>query len=118
MCRNSHDSSCTVTHHYIVGYIYRYLLACNGINSGKTFDLHACLILYKLSSLELALFCALCLIVVKSLYICDRIAVFLNDRVLRSNYHKGYAIESIRTCGIDPELFVLFLDLEVNKRTC
>ena len=38
--------------------------------------------------------------------------------MLRSDYHECYAIESVRTCGINSELLVLLFYLKVYERTC
>ncbi len=118
MCRYCHDSTCTVTHHYIVGYVDRYLFAGHRIYCCKSFDLDSCLVLYKLCPLELALLCTFSLVIVKCLYVCYGITVLLDDRMLRSNDHEGYTIECVRTCGVYPQLLILLLYPEVHECTC
>ena len=53
MCRNSHDSTCTIAHKYIVRYPDWNFLAINRINCLKSVNLYTCLILRKLCSLEI-----------------------------------------------------------------
>ena len=62
MSRNRHYSARAVSHHYIVGNVYRNFLAGNGVYAGKTIYLYARLVLDKLCPFELALFAALCLV--------------------------------------------------------
>ena len=58
----------------------------NGIYSRQTVDLHACLVLDKLCALELALFGALRLVCVQSVYIGNIGAVLLDNGVLKEAY--------------------------------
>ncbi len=36
--------------------------------------------------------------------------------MLGSDYHKGYAVKGIGTCGVDAELLAVFLNGKVHKR--
>ena len=118
MCGNCHDSTCAVAHHYIVGYVDRYLLACDGVDGCQSLDLHACLVLDKLCSLELALLCTLCLVIVQCCDISDAVAVLLDNGVLGCDYHESNTVECVGTGGVDAELLVLLLYLEINECAC
>ena len=120
--RNSHDSSCSIAHHYIVRDKYRDLLSCNRIYSLKTCNLYAGLILYKLSSLELCLLGSVLSILQDLIPVCNLVLVLIKGRMLRSNNHEGYSVKGIASCGIDLKLIenssIAFIrKLEVNECT-
>ena len=118
MCRHSHDRTSAIAHHNIVRNINRDLLAGDGVDAGETFDLHAGLVLDQLCPLELALLGAFCLVRIQVSNVGDAVTILLDDRMLRRNDHEGHAVQGIRACGIDAQLFVcVFLDGEVDKRT-
>ena len=118
VCRHCHNGTGTITHHNIVGNVDRNLLAGNRIDAGQSIDLDTSLILYQLRPFKLALFRTFRFVCVQFCNIGNAVAVLLNDRVLRSNHHKGDTVQGIRTGGIDPQLFVcMFLDSKVDKCT-
>ena len=115
MRRNGHDRAGTVAHHNIVRDIDRDLLAGQRIDGSQAFDLDTGLILDELCTLKLGFLRAFRLIGIECVDIRDRIAVFLDHRMLRCHDHEGDAVEGIRARGIDAELFILLLDLEVYE---
>ena len=118
MCRNCHDSACTVAHHNVVRDINGDLLAVYGVNCCKALDANACLILNKLSTLEFCLLCAFCSVSLNLIHIGNGCCVLIEDGMLGSNNHKCYAEECIGTGCIYGELFVSFLNGEVYESTC
>ena len=116
--RNRHYSARAVSHHYIVGNVYRDLLAGNRVYAGKTVYLDTRLVLDKLCPFKFALLAALRLVSVKVGNVLYRIPVLLDYRVFGSDNHECYAVECIGTGRVDAELLAVFLDREVDKSTC
>ena len=116
--RNRHYSARAVSHHYIVGNVYRNFLAGNGVYAGKTVYLYARLVLDKLCSFKLALFTALRLVSVKVGNVLYRIPVLFYYGMLGSDNHKCYAVERVGTGRVDAELLAVFLDGEVYESAC
>ena len=103
VCRNCHNCAGTVAHHYVVRNVNRNFPAVYGVYRGKTVNSDARLILDELSALELCLLCALlcgndsiasAIAVILSLYLIDY-------RMLRSDYHKCNAEQSIAAGRVD-----------------
>ena len=115
MCRHSHDRAGAVAHHDIVGNVDRDLLAVQRVDAGQAVDLHTGLVLDQLRALELSLFRTLRLVCIQLRDVSDLIAVLFNQRMLRRHDHESHAVERIRAGGINPELFILLLDLEIDK---
>ena len=116
--RNRHYSARAVSHHYIVGNVYRNFLAGNGVYTGKTVYLYARLVLDKLCSFKFALLTAFSLVSVKIGNVLYRIPVLLDYRVFGSNNHECYAVERVGTGRVDAELLAVFLDGEVYESAC
>ncbi|CDB77350.1 uncharacterized protein BN552_02139 [Blautia sp. CAG:237] len=117
MSRYCHDRTCTITHHYIVCNVDRDLLAVYRVDSLKSLDTHTCLVLDKLSSLELCLLGTFITVCSDLVHVCDFVFVFVDDRMLRCDYHESNTKQSIRSGCINLKLLVDSVDVEVYKST-
>ena len=118
MSRNRHYSARAVSHHYIVGNVYRNFLAGNGVYACKTVYLDTRLVLDKLCSFEFALLAALRLVSVKVGNVLYGISILFYYGMLGSDNHKGNAVERVGTGRVDAELLAVFLDGEVDESAC
>ena len=117
MSRYCHDSTCTISHHYIVSNVDWNFLTVNRVDSLKSLDSHTCFIFYKLSSLELCFLCTLITICSDLIHVCDFICIFVNDRMFRCDYHECYTKQSIRSGCIDFKFLIDSVNIEVNEST-
>ena len=115
--RYCHDSTCTISHHYIVSNVDRDFLTVNRVDSLKSLDSHTCFIFYKLSSLKLCFLCTLITICSDLIHVCDFICIFVNDRMFRCDYHECYTKQSIRSGCIDFKFLIDSVNIEVNEST-
>ena len=115
--RYSHDCTRAVTHHDIVCYEQRDLLAVDRIDCLETFDADTCLVLYKVDALELALLLALIAVSLDCIHVRDLIGICIDERMLRCNDHKGDAEKRIRSGRVDTEFFIHTVNREVHKCT-
>ena len=117
MCRHCHDRTCTITHHYIVCNVDRDFLAVYRIDALKTLDAYTCLVFDKLSSLELCLLGTLITVCCDLIHVCDFVFVFIDDRMLRCDYHEGNTEQGIRSGCIDLQFLIDSVDVKVYKST-
>jgi len=114
--RHSHYCARAVAHHYVVGNINRYFPAVYGVYRGKAVNSDARLILDELSALKLCLFTAFCAVIDYRIHIADFILILVDYRVLRSNYHKCNAEESVGPSCVYPKLFGNIFKREIDER--
>ena len=117
MCGNSHDSTGTVSHHYIIGDEYRYLLAAYRIDRADTVKTYTCLVLHKLCTLKLCLLGTFFTILCNLIKVCKPVFVFVDKRMLGSYYHKRHTKQRIASCRIYLELLIYILEFKINERT-
>ena len=118
MCRYCHNSSGTISHHYIVCNVNRDLLAVYRVYALKTLDAYTSFFFYKLGSLELCLLGALFTICLDLIHVCDAVSIFVDQRMLRCDNHKGYTEQGIRSGGINLKCLINSVNCEVHESTC
>ena len=117
VCRYCHDSSGTITHHYIVCNEDRDLLAVDRIDCLQALNLHTGLVFYQLGTLKLGLLRTLSTICLDSVHIGNTVCVFVNERMLRSHNHERHTEQGIRSGGIDLQLLIDAVYLEIYECT-
>ena len=117
MSRYCHDRTSTISHHNVVSNEDRNLLAVHRVDTHKTFDLHTCLILDKLCTLELGLLLAFRTVCLDGIHICNLVSIFIDQRMLRCDNHESYTEQCIWSCCINLKLLICSIDIEVYKCT-
>ncbi len=117
MGRHRHNGPRPVGHEHIVGNPDGNLLPVHRIGGGEAVNLHACLVLCQLRTLEVGFFRRLLPVSHKGVIVFNLVFVSLNQRMLRGNYHIGGAEKRIRPGGVDTELLLLPCEGEIHFRT-
>ena len=117
MSRYRHDGACTISHHYIICNIDRDFLSVNRIDTFKSLDSNTCFIFYKLSSLEFCLLCTLITICNDLVHVCNFVCIFVNDRMLRCDYHESYTKQGVRSGCINFKFLVDSVNIKINEST-
>ena len=117
MSRYCHDRTCTIAHHYVVCNVDWNLLAVYRVNSLKSLNAYTCLVFNKLSSLELCFLGTFITICSDLVHVCDFVFVFINNRMLRCDYHEGNTKQGIRSGCVDFKFFINSINIKVYKCT-
>ena len=117
MSRYCHDRTCTIAHHYVVCNVDWDLLAVYRVNSLKSLNAYTCLVFNKLSSLKLCFLGTFITICSDLVHICDFVFVFINDRMLRCDYHEGNTEQGVRSGCVDFQFLIDSVHIKVDKST-
>ena len=102
MGRYRHNGTGSVCHQYIIGNPDRNFRIINRINGCQPAENHTGFILSKLCTLKIRLFGSHIPVCHNLIPVGNLILVFINDRMLRRNYHVSSTKQGIRSCGIYP----------------
>ena len=117
MCRNCHDCTCTIAHHYIICNVDRNLLTVDRVDTFQSLNTHTGLVFDKLCSLELGFLCTFITICSDLVHVSDFVFVFVDDRMFRSDYHKSNTEQGIRSGCINFKFFINAINVKVYECT-
>ena len=116
MSRYSHDGTCSVIHHYVVGDIDRNFCSVDRIDR-VTADEYSGLFLCKRCTFKLGLMSACVHISFYFIFVFSAFSQLRNERMLRRENHVCNSEECIRTCSIYYEFLVCAVDAELDLST-
>ncbi len=107
MCRHRHNRARTITHQYIVRNKNRNLFLIDRIHRTEPVKHHAGLFLRQFGALKVRLLCRLFPVAFHIAPVFNLLFIFVQNRMLRRNYHISRSEKGIASCGINPQ-FILF----------
>ena len=117
MRRNCHNCTCAIAHEHIIGDPDRNGFAGCRIDSSYSLERYACLFLYKLAALKIALSCSLCAVFIDCINILYPVSKLLNNGVFGSYNHVCRTKQGIGASSINPQALVITLNTEYDLRT-
>ena len=118
VCRYRHDGTGTISHHYIVCNIDRDLLAIYRIHTLKALNAYTGFLFYKLGSLKLCFLRTLFTVCLDGIHVGNAVCIFVDQRMLWCDNHKGYTEQGIWSGGIDLQCLINSVNCKVHECTC